>query len=134
MRKFYIPALTIISVILVTLATSCWGKKASIGIVGGYNSSTIALKYTKTYDFHNGYNIGAFGEYHLNSAPISFAIEAHYMEYGANDIDASLIYSPESFSSYSSLKKAKFFLKGSRYLRKIKKAEIKDKSVFDVSS
>ena len=96
MKKFYITALGIIGVFLFALASPAKGQSLKVGAKGGYNLSTVALDYTKAYDFRSGYSGGIFGEYQFGGMPLSVAVEAHFMEYGANDIEPSLIYYSES--------------------------------------
>lgn len=96
MKKSYIIALAVVGALLFTLVSPAKGQSLKVGAKGGYNVSTVALDYTKIYDFRGGYNGGIFGEYQFEGMPLSVALEAHFMEYGANNIEPTLIYYSES--------------------------------------
>lgn len=95
MRKKVLFILPLFAIILTLSIGKTHAQKFIVGAKGGLNFSNIATNSTH-YDLRAGYNAGLSFEYRpVESLPISVALEAHYLTYGANKIEKRLLFDEE---------------------------------------
>ncbi len=66
------------------------------GAKAGLNYSSIALNYFEVYDYRMGNSAGLFAEYQSDDLPFNVGVEVHYMIFGSNNIEPTLIYNLNS--------------------------------------
>lgn len=92
MRKKVLFILPVFTIILALSIGKTQAQKLLVGAKGGLNYSTTATNSTY-YDLRSGYNAGLFAEFKpMESLPISFALEVHYLTFGANKIEKGLLF------------------------------------------
>lgn len=97
MKQIHILWITIsLSFILLIPVKQSKAQNILLGAKAGINQSTIALNYTDIYDFRMGENLGLFAEFQTDALPFNITAEFHYMIFGANNIEQTLIYYADS--------------------------------------
>jgi len=90
---------TILAVVFIFNVNQAKSQDIIVGAKTGLNYSTIALDYFDSYNLKRGWNFAIYGEYSLNEIlgmPLAVSLELHYLKYGADNIEPTLVYSPDS--------------------------------------